>query len=372
MSVVLRLAGEEPYECTAVGESYMRGGVEDVVFCFMRFPSGLAAHLHLSWLDPHKERRFTVVGSKKMATFDDMELERKLTVYDKGFDEDFTSYGEYIARSGDVYSPRVRQRRAAADRVRALRGLRARGRHAALRRRERPARGARARGAAGLARLRAAVLRPSDRAPGLLLGEGVALPPTVELGGNVVIHEGTRDRRRARGSRTARSWASRSRSARSRRRRRDAPAPAEIGAGATVCAGAVVVAGARIGDGAVVGDQAHVRERAVVGEGSVVGRGSAVDNDVTIGARVRIQTGCYITAFSAIEDDVFVAPGRHAHQRRHDGPPRAGLRVARRPLRRACRVGGGVVLTPGVEVGRGGVRGGGRGGGARRPGRARW
>ncbi len=107
MSVVLRLAGEEPYECTAVGESYMRGGVEDVVFCFMRFPSGLAAHLHLSWLDPHKERRFTVVGSKKMATFDDMELERKLTVYDKGFDEDFTSHGEYIARSGDVYSPRV-------------------------------------------------------------------------------------------------------------------------------------------------------------------------------------------------------------------------------------------------------------------------
>ena len=104
VSVLLRLAGEEPYECSAVGESYMREGVEDVVFCFMRFPSGLAAHLHLSWLDPHKERRFTVVGSQKMATFDDMELERKLTVYDKGFDEDL---GEYIARSGDITSPRV-------------------------------------------------------------------------------------------------------------------------------------------------------------------------------------------------------------------------------------------------------------------------
>ena len=63
--------------------------------------------MHLSWLDPHKERRFTVVGSKRMATFDDMELERKLTVYDKGFDEDYSSYGEYIARSGDVFSPRV-------------------------------------------------------------------------------------------------------------------------------------------------------------------------------------------------------------------------------------------------------------------------
>jgi predicted dehydrogenase len=107
VSVVLHLAGEEPVECHAFGESYMRPGVEDVVFCYLRFPSGLAAHLHLSWLDPHKERRFTVVGSQKMATFDDMELERKVTVYDKGFDQDFRSYGEYIARSGDVWSPRV-------------------------------------------------------------------------------------------------------------------------------------------------------------------------------------------------------------------------------------------------------------------------
>ena len=107
VSVLLRLAGEEPHHCQAVGESYMRPGVEDVVFCYLRFPSGLAAHLHLSWLDPHKERRFTVVGSKKMATLDDMEIERKLTIYDKGFDEDFSSYGEYIARSGDTYSPRV-------------------------------------------------------------------------------------------------------------------------------------------------------------------------------------------------------------------------------------------------------------------------
>jgi len=107
VSVVLRLVGEEPIEANAMGESYMQPGVEDVVFCYLRFPSGLAAHLHLSWLDPHKERRFTVVGSKRMATFDDMDQERKLTVYDKGFDQDFSSYGEYIARSGDIWSPRV-------------------------------------------------------------------------------------------------------------------------------------------------------------------------------------------------------------------------------------------------------------------------
>ena len=132
---------------------------------------------------------------------------------------------------------------------------------------------------------------------------------------------------------------------------RDAPPGLEVAEGAIICAGAVVVAGARVGVGAVVGDQAHVRERALVGEGSVVGRGSAVDNDVTIGARVRIQTNCYITAFSAIENDVFVGPGvtltNDDTMARH-GPDYA-LRGA--TLRRACRVGGGVVLCPGVEVG---------------------
>jgi predicted dehydrogenase len=106
VSVVLALAGEEPTELGARGESYMRDGVEDVVFGFLRFPSGLMAHLHLSWLDPHKERRFTVVGSKRMATFDDMELERKVTVYDKGFDET-AAYGVFIQRAGEIRSPLV-------------------------------------------------------------------------------------------------------------------------------------------------------------------------------------------------------------------------------------------------------------------------
>ncbi|MGO8907505.1 MAG: Gfo/Idh/MocA family protein [Solirubrobacteraceae bacterium] len=107
VSVLLHLVEQEPDELSARGESYLRSGVEDVVFCFLRFPSGISAHLHLSWLDPHKERRFTVVGSKRMATFDDMAAEGKLTVYDKGFDEDTRSYGEYITRSGDIFSPRI-------------------------------------------------------------------------------------------------------------------------------------------------------------------------------------------------------------------------------------------------------------------------
>jgi predicted dehydrogenase len=107
VSVVLTLAGEEPTEAVAHGESYVRPGVEDVVFCYLRFPSGLAAHLHLSWLDPHKERRFTVVGANKMATFDDMAVEGKITVYDKGFDEDPQGYGEWVTRNGETYSPRL-------------------------------------------------------------------------------------------------------------------------------------------------------------------------------------------------------------------------------------------------------------------------
>jgi predicted dehydrogenase len=107
VSVVLHLIGEEPVECSAHGESYVREGVQDVVFCYLRFPSGVVAHLHLSWLDPHKERRLTVVGARRMATFDDMLLDAKLTVYDKGFDEDAHTWGEYIARSGESFSPQI-------------------------------------------------------------------------------------------------------------------------------------------------------------------------------------------------------------------------------------------------------------------------
>jgi predicted dehydrogenase len=107
VSVLLYVLNEDPCELFARGECYLRPGVEDVVFCFLRFPSGVAAHLHLSWLDPRKERRFTIVGSKRMATFDDTASEGKLMIYDKGFDEDSRSYGEYISRSGGIFSPQI-------------------------------------------------------------------------------------------------------------------------------------------------------------------------------------------------------------------------------------------------------------------------
>jgi predicted dehydrogenase len=107
LSVILHLVEEEPVECWARGESFVREGVEDVVFCYLRFPSAVVAHMHLSWLDPHKMRKMTVVGDRKMAVFDDMELERKLTVYDKGTEQAADTYGEWRTRTGDISIPKV-------------------------------------------------------------------------------------------------------------------------------------------------------------------------------------------------------------------------------------------------------------------------
>src|SRR5919199_2666738 len=83
LSVILHLVGEEPAEAWARGESFLREGVEDVVFCYLRFPSGTVAHMHLSWLDPFKIRRVTVGGTKKMGGFDDMGRERTITIFEK-------------------------------------------------------------------------------------------------------------------------------------------------------------------------------------------------------------------------------------------------------------------------------------------------
>jgi len=119
----------------------------------------------------------------------------------------------------------------------------------------------------------------------------------------------------------------------------------------TVCSGAVVFAGARIEADVILGDQSFVREHAVVGAASVIGRGSVVDPGVQIGARVRVQTDVYLTQGSVLEDDVFVGPGvcttNDNTMSRHD----ASYELRGALLRRACRVGGGAVLVPGVEIG---------------------
>jgi predicted dehydrogenase len=107
LSVILYLVGEEPAEAVAHGNAFLTQGVEDVVFCYLRFPSGKIAHMHLSWLDPHKMRKLTVVGREKMAVFDDMELERKVTIYEKAPWEPAGTYGEWRTRTGDIFSPKI-------------------------------------------------------------------------------------------------------------------------------------------------------------------------------------------------------------------------------------------------------------------------
>src|SRR5438876_1431156 len=107
LSVILYLLDEEPEAAVAYGRDFLTEGVEDVVFCYLRFPSGKIAHMHLSWLDPHKMRRITVVGREKMVVFDDMELERKVTIYEKGPWQPTETYGEWQTRTGDIFSPKV-------------------------------------------------------------------------------------------------------------------------------------------------------------------------------------------------------------------------------------------------------------------------
>jgi acetyltransferase-like isoleucine patch superfamily enzyme len=193
-------------------------------------------------------------------------------------------------------------------------------------------------------------VRLSDRAPGLILGDGVVLPDSVTLGAHVVIHPGTVVGEHC-VIQDGAVLGKPPKLARTSSAPQEPPPPLELAAGSVVCCQAVVLAGARIGSDVILGDQCFVRERATVGDGTVIGRGSAVDNDVTIGARVRVQTSCYLTAWSVVEDDVFVGPG--ASTTNDDTMSRHGpeYRLRGATLRRACRIGGSAVLCPGVEVG---------------------
>jgi predicted dehydrogenase len=111
ISVALHLLGAEPVSVNAHGQCYLQKGIEDVVFLTLHFPDRVIANIHLSWLDPHKVRRTTVVGSKKMIFFDDMEPQEKVKIYDKGVDRsaDYSSYGEFLSlRDGDIYIPGIK------------------------------------------------------------------------------------------------------------------------------------------------------------------------------------------------------------------------------------------------------------------------
>jgi acetyltransferase-like isoleucine patch superfamily enzyme len=192
-------------------------------------------------------------------------------------------------------------------------------------------------------------LRPSDRAPNLWVASDVRLGD-VTIGANVVIHAGavvqdgvTLDDGVVVGKRPTLAAHSSAQGG--------GDGALVIEEGATICTGAVVFAGARIGARAIVGDQAHVRERAVVGEGTVIGRGSALGAETIVGARVRVQTAVWLTSWTTVEDDVFIGPGVMTMNDDTMSRLAPGTALRGPTLRRACRVGGGVLLTPGVEIG---------------------
>jgi acetyltransferase-like isoleucine patch superfamily enzyme len=140
-------------------------------------------------------------------------------------------------------------------------------------------------------------------------------------------------------------------SPRSTARREELP-PLELGAGTVVSTGAVVFAGTSIGERVVVGDQACVRERCTIGDDVVIGRGSLVENDTSVGALTKIQAHAYITAYSLLEENVFIAPCVITTNDNFMGRTEKRHELVKGPtIRRGARVGGGAVLVPGIEIG---------------------
>ena len=140
-------------------------------------------------------------------------------------------------------------------------------------------------------------------------------------------------------------------SPRSTAKREELP-PLELGAGTVVSTGAVVFAGTTVGERVIVGDQACVRERCAIGDDVVIGRGSLVENDTSVGALTKIQAHAYITAYSLLEDDVFIAPCVITTNDNFMGRTEKRHELVKGPtIRRGARVGGGCVLLPGIEIG---------------------
>jgi acetyltransferase-like isoleucine patch superfamily enzyme len=194
-------------------------------------------------------------------------------------------------------------------------------------------------------------LHPSDLGVNLLLGDGVVVGEGVTFGANVIVFDDTMigDGCFIQDGAVLGKVPSLSPSSTAKR---GELAPLVLGAGCVISTGAVVYRGTTLGPGCVLGDYAGVRERCVLGERVVVGRGSVVENDTTIGDLTKIQTNAYITAYMTIEDRCFIAPcvqttnddfmGRT--EKRHE-------LIKGATIRRGARVGGGVVLCPGIEIG---------------------
>jgi acetyltransferase-like isoleucine patch superfamily enzyme len=163
--------------------------------------------------------------------------------------------------------------------------------------------------------------------PGTILGEGVRVLENAVVGKQPAL------------------------SPRSTAKREPLP-PTVVGDGAVISTGAIVFAGSRIGKRVILGDQSCVRERVTVGDDVVLGRGSLVENDTTIGAMTRIQAEAYITAYSTLEEHVFVAPCVVTTNDNFMGRTEKRHELMKGPtIRRGARIGGGAILCPAVEIG---------------------
>ena len=186
----------------------------------------------------------------------------------------------------------------------------------------------------------------------LVLGEGVELGANVEIGANVVIHDGTVIGDGVVIQDNVVLGKQPKLSKRSTSAKKAPLAPLQIGAGSAICSGAVIYAGTVLGADVIIGDQASVRERCTLGEGVVVGRGVCVENDVPIGAFTKIQSNSYITAYSELEDHVFIAPCVTTTNDNFMGRTEERHALIKGAIiRRGARVGGGVVILPGIEIG---------------------
>jgi acetyltransferase-like isoleucine patch superfamily enzyme len=195
-------------------------------------------------------------------------------------------------------------------------------------------------------------LHPSELAHNLLLGSNVSVGAGVVFGVNVVVHDDTEIGDGCFIQDGAVLGKAPALSPSSTAKRGELP-PLRLGAGCVVSTGAIVYRGVSMGPGCVIGDLASVRERCVLGQRVVVGRGTCVENDTTIGDFTKIQSNAYITAYMTIEDHVFVAPCVQTTNDNFMGRTEKRHELIRgATIRRGARIGGGVVLCPGIEIGR--------------------
>ena len=325
----------EPLDVVARGSAFLQKDIEDVVFVDLRFPGGKLAHVHVSWLDPHKLRKFTVVGTQKMVVFDDMEASEKIKIYDKGVDRagEVVSYGDALTvRNGDILIPKISLQEPLKLECSALRRVRPRPQDAAHRRARRPSGRQGARRRAEVAQVAAAPPWRSSRCRrrsreqrdpshgagrrGHHVGRVLRRRAQRAAGHRLPDREPRRDPRRHRqvGNDVriddhASLGKLPMKAANSATTKEQELPPLTVGDVCIVGTGVVLYRGAAIDAKVLMADLSTVRENVTVGRGTIVGRGVTIENFCSVGRYCKLESESYLCAYSTLEDRVFVAPG---------------------------------------------------------------